>query len=32
MCNCTTDLVEEKVIEYVDGQPKRQYIYKGTYD
>jgi hypothetical protein len=31
MCNFTTDLAEEKVIEYVDGQPKRQHIYKGTY-
>lgn len=31
MCNFTTDLAEEKVIEYVDGQPKRQHVYKGTY-
>lgn len=31
MCNFTTDLAEEKVIEYVDGQPERQHIYKGTY-
>lgn len=26
-----TESIEVKVVEYVDGQPKRQHIYKGTY-